>query len=616
MSAPDAPWHEANNDFLAAGMNWLRSRLRGEEAGEWVVPLDSALGILVQRFQLSHLEQSLLLLCAGMELDPALGELCAQSQGDPRRPFPTFALALRISAEPAWESISPQGPLRYWHLIEIHRVPGEPLVHACLSADEQIVHFLKGIRVPDERLLPLLLPPPEAGEHLSAAQEMAVGEITRLARQRALFHLAGDEDECLRTASAAADRLGLPLIHVQSDLIPGDVGDLETLIRIFQRELMLAPSALCLRGQSSEPRSSGALRRFLAGMHLPVFLVGVSRTGLGPDVQCLEISSPSAQEQAELWQSLLGEPAKRLASTFNFGLEAIERIASNLAEGEGVWEACLAHSAPRFGRLAQRVVPVSRWDHLVLPPHETALLRQIVTEASQRRQVLDDWGFRAKTNRGLGLHALFTGESGTGKTLAAEVIAHELDLHLVRIDLSAVVDKYIGETEKNLGRIFDAAGEGGSVLFFDEADALFGKRTEVKDSHDRYANIEIDYLLQRMEAFQGIAILATNSKGALDTAFLRRLRFVVPFPFPGAVERKAIWQRVFPTAVPREELDFEFLAQINLTGGSIYSIALGSAFRAAARGGSVTMPIILETARAELRKLERPVPEAALAWPR
>jgi SpoVK/Ycf46/Vps4 family AAA+-type ATPase len=185
-------------------------------------------------------------------------------------------------------------------------------------------------------------------------------------------------------------------------------------------------------------------------------------------------------------------------------------------------------------------------------------------------------------NRGLGISALFAGESGTGKTLAAEVLAKVLDLDLYRIDLSSVVSKYIGETEKNLRRLFDTAEDSGVVLLFDEADALFGKRSEVKDSHDRYANIEINYLLQRLEAYNGLAILATNLKGALDQAFMRRLRFIVNFQFPAAAERLKIWQKAFPTGIPLEEgLDFQRLAQLNVTGGNISSIAINAAFLAA-----------------------------------
>ncbi|HEX8116017.1 MAG TPA: ATP-binding protein [Pyrinomonadaceae bacterium] len=213
-------------------------------------------------------------------------------------------------------------------------------------------------------------------------------------------------------------------------------------------------------------------------------------------------------------------------------------------------------------------------------------------------------------NRGLGVSALFAGESGTGKTMAAEVLANELRLDLYRIDLSQVVSKYIGETEKNLRRVFDAAEEGGAILLFDEADALFGKRSEVKDSHDRYANIEISYLLQRMEAYRGLAVLTTNLKPALDSAFVRRLRFVVQFPFPDATQRADIWRRVFPEGVPTEGLDPSKLARLNVAGGHIRNIALHAAFIAAEAGEPVRMIHLLRAAQGEYAKLEKPLTES------
>ena len=211
---------------------------------------------------------------------------------------------------------------------------------------------------------------------------------------------------------------------------------------------------------------------------------------------------------------------------------------------------------------------------------------------------------------GLGISALFTGASGTGKTLAAEVLAQELRLDLYRIDLSQVVSKYIGETEKNLRRVFEAAEAGGAILLFDEADALFGKRSEVRDSHDRYANIEVSYLLQRMEAYRGLAILTTNLKNAIDSAFLRRIRFVVQFPFPDVTQRTEIWRRMFPPKLPTEGLDFPKLARLNVAGGNIRNIALNGAFLAADAGESVGMAHLLRAARSEYAKLEKSLTEA------
>jgi SpoVK/Ycf46/Vps4 family AAA+-type ATPase len=262
--------------------------------------------------------------------------------------------------------------------------------------------------------------------------------------------------------------------------------------------------------------------------------------------------------------------------------------------------------------LAQRIKAAATWDDIVLPPAELRLLGAIAAHVRQRAKVYEQWGFSKRGARGLGISAVFAGASGTGKTMAAEVIAAELKLDLYRVDLSQVVSKYIGETEKNLRRIFDAAEEGGAVLLFDEADALFGKRSEVKDSHDRYANLEVSYLLQRMEAYRGLAILTTNVRHALDPAFLRRLRFIVEFPFPGPVERAEIWRRIFPPDTPRQGIDFGRLAKLNVPGGVIRNIALNAAFVAADLGEPVRMGHIKSAAEIELVKLERSLTEASL----
>jgi SpoVK/Ycf46/Vps4 family AAA+-type ATPase len=278
---------------------------------------------------------------------------------------------------------------------------------------------------------------------------------------------------------------------------------------------------------------------------------------------------------------------------------------------DAIKAAARLHARPALGDLAQRVEATVGWDDLVLPAAQLAVLRQIAAQVRHRLRVYDDWGFGAG-RRGLGVSALFAGGSGTGKTMASEVLAGALGLDLYRVDLSQVVSKYIGETEKNLRRVFDAAEGGGVILLFDEADALFGKRSDVKDSHDRYANIEVSYLLQRMEAYRGLAILTTNMRGALDPAFLRRLRFVVEFPFPDAAGRAEIWRRVFPADTPTEGVRPDRLAQLTMAGGSIRNMALNAAFIAADAGRPVGMPDLLQAARTECAKADRPLSDAEI----
>jgi SpoVK/Ycf46/Vps4 family AAA+-type ATPase len=241
----------------------------------------------------------------------------------------------------------------------------------------------------------------------------------------------------------------------------------------------------------------------------------------------------------------------------------------------------------------------------VLPAAPRQTLRTIAAHVRQRARVYEEWGFAARSDRGLGIGALFAGGSGTGKTMAAEVLANELRLDLYRIDFSALVSKYIGETEKNLRQVFDAAEAGGAILLFDEADAIFGRRSEVRDSHDRYANIEVSYLLQRIETFHGLVILTTNQPQSLDSAFSRRIRFTVQFPFPDATQRAEIWRRVFPVETPTEALQIEKLARLNLSGGNIRNLALNAAFLAADAHEPVRMKHLLAAAQTEFAKLEK-----------
>jgi SpoVK/Ycf46/Vps4 family AAA+-type ATPase len=298
----------------------------------------------------------------------------------------------------------------------------------------------------------------------------------------------------------------------------------------------------------------------------------------------------------------------------NATVDALARISDDSGTdlARAVWDACRTHARPRLEDLAQRIEPGADWEHLVLPVAQREILRDIAVHVRHRLTVYEHWGFGRSGARGLGISALFAGASGTGKTMAAEVLARELRLDLHRIDLSSVVSKYIGETEKNLRRIFDAAEEGGAILLFDEADALFGKRSEVKDSHDRYANIEVSYLLQRMECYRGLAILTTNFRSALDAAFLRRIRFVVQFPFPDAEQRAEIWRRIFPPATPTEGLDPALLARLSVAGGSIRNIAMHAAFLAVDRGEPVGMAHVLRAAQGEFSKLERPLIDAEI----
>jgi hypothetical protein len=613
---------------------------------------EPALVLLARRFGLSAFERDILLLCAAMELDTGFGALCARVQG-PGRDYPTFGLALSALDDPAWDALAAHRPLRYARMLEVSQPGALALTSSPLRADERIVNFLKGLNALDDRLA-TLLDPGGAGvaPSMSASQAAVVeGILARLERAGGedvlpVVQLVGsDPGSKLAVAQQTASALGRSLYRIGAESLPGQSHETETLARLWQRESLLLPVALYVDADTVETPSAGeaaGLQRFLS-QGIGLAFAGVRDAPLklrGADF-AVEVAKPTPEEQRTAWAAVLsldeGGPdlarsAAMLAGQFNLNLGDIQDTASlALTEapagpaGSGdhageapealhdrLWARCRDLTRPRLDALAQRLDLKATWDDLVLPEEPAALLRNIAGQVRNRHVVYEDWGFARTMNRGFGISALFAGESGTGKTMAAEVIANDLRLNLYRIDLSGVVSKYIGETEKNLRKLFDAAEQGGAILLFDEADALFGKRSEVKDSHDRYANIEVNYLLQRMEAFTGLAILATNMKSALDPAFMRRLRFVVNFQFPSVQERKQIWKRALPEQAPKDELDFDRLAKLTLTGGTIHNIALNAAFMAARNGQVVTMRRLLDATRMELRKLDKPFNEAEL----
>jgi SpoVK/Ycf46/Vps4 family AAA+-type ATPase len=306
------------------------------------------------------------------------------------------------------------------------------------------------------------------------------------------------------------------------------------------------------------------------------------------------------------WRSAAADPLDRAEE----GTQARPRLAD-------LFEAARDQPDTALDGLATKIEPIHGWDQIVLPDETVAQLRELCQQVVQRRRVLDDWGFGRRLSLGKGVTALFAGPSGTGKTTAADIIARELGLDLYKIDLSGVVSKYIGETEKNLERIFTEAENANCILLFDEADALFGKRSEVRDSHDRYANIEIAYLLQQMDQYEGIAILATNLRQNMDEAFVRRLNFVVEFPFPDEAQRAEIWRILFPGEARREPgIDFDLLGrEYRITGGSIKNIVLGAAFLAAGDGKPIGPPHLLRATRREYQKLGKVPPPTDLDQP-
>jgi SpoVK/Ycf46/Vps4 family AAA+-type ATPase len=354
-------------------------------------------------------------------------------------------------------------------------------------------------------------------------------------------------------------------------------------------------------------------------------------SGLARDRRLIrvEFSLPSFTQRRALWHHFLGETKETLdleavagqflltSGQIRDAVAAAHDLAAQAGrplQNEDLFAAVRAHSNPRLAALARKLTLRYTWQDIVLPTDQIAILHEIVSTVRERTLVLETWGVGQKLAASKGVTILFAGPSGTGKTMAAEIIARELGLDLYKIDLSTVVSKYIGETEKNLERIFNEASSSNAILFFDEADAIFGKRSEVKDAHDRYANIETSYLLQRMEAYDGVTMLATNLRANLDEAFTRRLQFAVDFPFPEKVDRLRIWQTLFPVGVPVvPDIDFELLAgRFKLAGGNIRNIIVAAAYLAAADGKKVTMAHLLHGTRRELQKMGRLIGDETL----
>ncbi|MEU5268980.1 AAA family ATPase [Streptomyces hygroscopicus] len=620
------------------------------------IPGPATLDALVACFGLSTFERQLVLLAAAAELDPTAAARCAAASGDPARAYPTFSLALAALDEPHWSALTPVSPLRRWRLVELD--DETRLTTSRLRVDERILHFLAGSPYLDARLHGLLrrapVPPTLPPSYDRAADRVAEGWSGSRPEAPLRVELVGG-DLTTRTdiAAVAARRTGLALYVMAADDVPTDAAERDRLARLWQREAVLLPAALLLEVGELDREQAAATDAFIDGAAVPLVVSSPDPRHTGrPRGERVTVPALDDTEQLALWADAFADiprveeaHLRSLVAQFQLPPHIIRSAAAAVRRDlpdpdpdpdadadadagldtgtdtdaldptELAWRAGLIEARIGLDELGRRIEPEAAWDDLVLPDHQSRILREIVAHVRQRATVHQEWGFAATLRRGLGVTALFAGGSGTGKTLAAEVMAKELGLDLFLIDLSQVVSKYIGETEKNLRKVFDAAERGGALLLFDEADALFGKRSEVKDSHDRYANLEVSYLLMRMEAYRGLAILTTNMKKALDPAFMRRIRFVVDFPFPGESERAEIWRRVLPDRAPVKDIDPERLARLTVAGGSIRNIALSGAFLAAEEGGRIQMRHMLAAARTEYQKLDRSLtPSEVAGW--
>jgi ATPase family protein associated with various cellular activities (AAA) len=584
---------------------------------------------MAQELALDDAAQFVLALATAARLDSALGAVCSACLNDASRPYPTLALAQRLWDEPsAITAIADGAHALFRHGLLAWPVDAAPGLewHQPLELQAWLAQTLLD---PGSALPGALEEVPGAPQPLSAEQEMLLWRLAATPLDAAqIVPLLGAKDaDYGQLAGTLTRHLGRRLARVRPTFEPERHALLALAAVAWLRGVdLLAPEHWAARHAHKGNESWFAPATVPVRWYLPIPEPGACHAlpsfALTPICRLPELTF---EQRLAQFRSGLGERANDIAADvgecarrYRFQHHAIERVAQTLGRSPTLsaaqlHAACRAEAAGEFGHLAQPVVPRFMLDELVLPSAQAQQIDEIRRAMNALTTVHYGWGTARAWNEG-GLAVLFGGPPGTGKTMAAEALAHPsaLGLPMYRIDLSQVVNKYIGETEKNLKRIFDAAELADCILFFDEADALFGKRTEVKDAHDRFANIEISYLLERMERFKGLAILATNRKKDLDEAFMRRLRYVVEFPLPGVAERERIWRAVFPQQVDVGGVDFRYLArQFPLAGGHIRSIAFNACLLSATRSGEakVAMPTVLIAVKRELDKLNRAAAE-------
>jgi hypothetical protein len=626
----------------------------GEPPVTDVLDARSRLAGLASRFGLSGFDVDVLAISLAPEVDLSYGRLYAFLQDDVSRRSPSVDLALNllcptIEAKTARrEHFAADAPLIAGDLLALGGGPGIPMLAQTLEVDGVAVRHVLGIGGPDPALrLDSTVADPPPGAEAWPAPTAAALELEPLVAQAHVGReplrlcFSGPAAGLKRAAATwLAARADARLCVVRLDALADAPDGLRSAARRLLRQACLDDAIVLMEGLDAlDLTAVRALRDALDGHTGVVALAGPSDQPLRGQgmLGLLDVAFPvpGHEDRRACWRegllrhgtviadTELDALAGRFVLTTDQIADAIES-AANAARRQGaacaptpgdLYAAARTRSDGGLAGVATKIQPTHTWDHLALPDETTELLRDMCRQIVERHQVLDEWGFGRRFSLGKGVSGLFTGPSGTGKTTAAEIIANELELDLYKVDLSGVVSKFIGETEKNLDRIFRAAENGNAILFFDEADALFGKRSEVRDSHDRYANIEIAYLLQRMEQYEGVAILATNLRQNMDEAFVRRLQFVVEFPFPDEAQRARIWPLLFPAEAERApDIDFDLLAaQFRITGGSIKNVVLGAAFLAAGEGEPIGTHHLLRAMVREYQKMGKVLPSAELA---
>ncbi len=601
---------------------------------------------LASRLGLTAFEQDAVLACLAPEVDQRYERLFGYLHDDVTRKRPTPRLIMDLFCRSAEERLEARGaflptaPLLARLVIRMAEDASsrhQPLLARPLKLDDAVVEHALGASTSDPRLEPavrLLRVDDEAG-WAPGVDQARLKHIGTLARDRAeAVLLIGSDAEQRKAATRGLGRFwGRAILAIEAPVLARLDLSPDAAVALALRQAALLDAIPYLDEIDSWSDDGGlawlsALVRALA-THPGTVMLGTRAAWeppIGRPPLRLEVPDLAYFERKHMWAGLLdgqvpADAIGEVAGKFRLNagqIQAAVRTADSLARSAGrvlaaadLLVAARQHSNQNLARLARKVVPLYAWDDIILPADRVHLLREICQYVRHGHTVYGEWGFDRKLSLGKGLNALFAGPSGTGKTMAAEIIAREVGLDAYKINLATIVSKYIGETEKNLDRIFTEARDSNAILFFDEADAIFGKRSEVRDSHDRYANIEIAYLLQKMEEYDGVSILATNLRKNIDEAFVRRMHFTVEFPMPEEDDRLRIWRKIFPPQAPlASDVDLVFLArQFRSSGGNIKNIAVAAAFLAADEDSSIQMRHLIWATKRELQKMGRLVTE-------
>jgi hypothetical protein len=633
------------------------SGVEANALGELVPQLAS----LREFFGLTSFDLNVVLMALAPELDLRYELLYAYLQDDVTRRRPTVDLALNLFSDSAQSKLalrsrfSADAPLVRHKLVHIVPDPAQvqpPLLSHYVKLEDELVRFILGERSLDHRLSAFCRFEESTARDEAVASDLKTSralpslavQMREGGRPVILYFQGAAVGSKIRAARTIAEALSARLLFIDLAHAPEAPAAFQEALQLAFRGASLEGSVLYIEGYDTLRREARASAHQVVLDRLAEYPGVAILSGLGPwtptlggpvGVRTVRFGVLDRPQAIACWQSDLEKAGivcaphelQLLADRFRLTPDQIADAVA-CARNEAYWQAaesdvaagaiphvtldqlCAAARAEcghELTGLARKIRPAHSWRDIVLPSDQLDQLQEVCQQAKHWQTVFAQWGFNRKLSLGRGLNVLFSGPPGTGKTMAADVLANELKVDLYKIDLSQIVSKYIGETEKNLDRVFRLAEHSNAILFFDEADALFGKRSEVKDSHDRYANIEVGYLLQKMEEYEGIAILATNVRHHIDEAFVRRMQVIVEFPFPEEAERRRVWQVIFPNEAPLGgDIDFGVLARsVRLAGGNIRNIARASAFYAAADGGTIHMRHVLKASRREYQKLGR-----------